>query len=81
MESNFKNTNLNERLINLDKRLIENYYKSIGFYDIKVTSNLAEIKESGQANLNYTINEGTRYIINKISTKIDSVFDKSIFFH
>ena len=43
-----KNTNLNERLINLDKRLIENYYKSIGFYDIKVTSNLAEIKESGQ---------------------------------
>ncbi len=75
-----KNTNLNERLINLDKRLIENYYKSIGFYDIKVTSNLAEIKESGQANLNYTINEGTRYIINKISTKIDSVFDKSIFF-
>ena len=35
-----KNTNLTERLVQLDKRLLSNYYKSLGFYDIKISSNL-----------------------------------------
>ena len=35
-----KNTNFSENLINLDKRLLTNYYKSIGFYDVKINSNL-----------------------------------------
>ena len=30
-----KNTNLNENLIKLDLRLLSNYYKSLGFYDVK----------------------------------------------
>ena len=75
-----KNTVLSESLIELDKRLIFNYYKSIGFYDIKISSNLAEIISSEEANLTYTINEGERYSIGKISTNLDSVFDKKIFF-
>ena len=75
-----KNTNLSENIVNLDKRLLVNYYKSIGFYDIKVNSNIAEINQDGNANLIYTIDEGQRYTINKISTNIDSVFDKKIFF-
>ena len=36
-----KNTILSENLINLDIRLLNNYYKSIGFYDVKINSNLA----------------------------------------
>ena len=39
-----KNTNLTERLVQLDKRLLSNYYKSLGYYDVKITSNLAEIR-------------------------------------
>ena len=31
-----RNTNF-KSLVNLDKRLLENYYKSIGYYDIKLT--------------------------------------------
>ena len=75
-----KNTVLSESLIELDERLIFNYYKSIGFYDIKINSNLAEIINSEEANLTYTISEGERYSIGKISTNLDSVFDKKIFF-
>lgn len=75
-----KNTNLSENIVNLDKRLLVNYYKSIGFYDIKVSSNIAKINQDGNANLIYTIDEGQRYTINKISTNIDSVFNKKIFF-
>ena len=75
-----KNTALSENLINLDQRLLLNYYKSIGFYDVKIESNFAEIDQEGNANLIYTINEGNRYIIDKISTNVDKVFDKKIFF-
>ena len=34
-----KNTSFSENLINLDLRLIKNFYKSQGFYDVKVISN------------------------------------------
>ena len=74
------NTNLSENLINLDKRLLLNFYKSLGYYDIKITSNIAEINKEGNADLVYSIEEGTRYTINKISTNIDKVFDKKLFF-
>ena len=74
------NTNLSENLINLDKRLLTNYYKSLGYYDVKISSNIAEINKAGNADLVYSIEEGTRYTINKISTNIDQVFDKNLFF-
>jgi len=75
-----KNTNFSENLIALDKRLLINYYKSIGFYDVQVNSNIAEINDEGNADIKYTINEGVRYTINKISTNVDKVFDKKLFF-
>ena len=75
-----RNTNFSENIVNLDKRLLINYYKSIGFYNIKVNSTVAEISQSGDAELTYSIDEGTRYTINKISTNVDKVFDKDLFF-
>ena len=75
-----KNTNLSENLIQLDKRLLQNYYKSQGYYDIKISSNIAELGEDKNAKLIYSIEEGKRYRINKISTNVDKVFDKKIFF-
>ena len=75
-----KNTNFSENLVALDKRLLINYYKSIGFYDVQVNSNIAEINDEGNADIKYTINEGVRYTINKISTNVDKVFDKKLFF-
>ena len=47
MENISKNTNLSENLIELDKRLLNNYYKSLGFYDVQISSNLAEINLEG----------------------------------
>ena len=75
-----KNTNLSENIIKLDKSLLVNYYKSIGYYNVKVNSNIAKINNSGDADLMYTIDEGNRFTINKISTNVDEVFDKEIFF-
>ena len=75
-----RNTNFSENLIRLDVRLLTNYYRSLGFYDVKVKSNFAQINQSGNADLIYSIDEGNRYIINKISINVDKVFDKKLFF-
>ena len=74
-----RNTNFNKNLLELDTRLITNYYKSSGFYDAKVSSKLAKINERGNAEIIYSIDEGQRYTVDKISTNIDDVFDKKIF--
>jgi len=45
-----------------------------------VTSSSAEILNSSNININYTINAGQRYTIKKITTNVDSVFDNKLFF-
>ena len=75
-----RNTKFSNNLLNLDIRLLKNYYKSIGYYDVKITSNSAEIQKSGNVEIVYSIDAGNRYIINKILTNADPVFDKKIFF-
>ena len=75
-----RNTVLSENLINLDSRLLKNYYKSLGFYDVQIKSNLAKIVDTENAELVYSIDEGKRYSIGKISTNVDKIFDKKIFF-
>ncbi len=74
------NTNFSKQLVNLDIRLLTNYYKSLGYYNVKINSNYAEITKGGKINLTYSIDAGSRYTINKISTNVDDVFDKNLFF-
>ena len=74
-----KNTFLNYSNIELDKRLLINYYKSLGYYDVQVLSNNAEVSEDNLTNLTYTINAGNRYRVNKISTNVSDVLDKKLF--
>ena len=74
-----RNTNLNQSNIELDKRLLTNYYKSIGYYDVKVLSEIVEIKDNFLAEITFNINAGTRYRISKISTNVDQVLDKNLF--
>ena len=74
-----RNTVLNNKNIELDKRLLSNYYKSIGYYDVKVLSESVTIDEEG-VKLIYNISAGQRYRVNKISTNIDDALDKNVFF-
>ena len=75
-----RNTKFSENLVNLDKRLLRNYYKSLGYYDVNITSTSAEISDTGNVSINYTINAGIRYSIKKIKTNVDTVFDKELFY-
>jgi outer membrane protein insertion porin family len=75
-----RNTNFTQNLVNLDIRLMMNYYKSIGYYDVDIVSNSAELNDKNNVDLVYTINAGTRYTIDKITTTVDSTFDNKLFF-
>jgi len=74
-----KNTFLSKSNIELDKRLLLNYYKSLGYYDVQVLSNNAEVSVDNFTTLTYTINAGNRYKVTKISTNVSDVLDKTIF--
>ncbi len=74
-----KNTFLSTNNIDLDKRLLVNYYKSLGYYDVQVLSNNAEVSKDNLTTLTYTINAGNRYIVTKISTNVSDVLDKKLF--
>ncbi len=62
-----RNVYLNKNLINLDKRLLQNYYKNRGFYDVKILDNYVELdKENYSFDLVYNIDAGNKFTINKL---------------
>ena len=74
------NSKFSENLIQLDIRLLKNYFQSIGYKDVEITSNFVNLNQSGNIDLTYSIEAGQRYRIGKLSTNLDNVFDKKIFF-
>jgi outer membrane protein insertion porin family len=74
-----KNTNLNNNNIELDKRLLKKYYKSLGYYDVQIVSSNAEITKENTTTLTFSINSGQRYKISKISANVSEIFDKKTF--
>jgi outer membrane protein insertion porin family len=73
-----KNVNLTKRNIELDKRLLTNYYKSNGYYDVQILSDSIELIDD-HIELNYTINAGKRYRFVKFETNVQSPFDSKLF--
>ena len=74
-----RNVYLNAERIELDKRLLKNYYLSKGYYNVEIVSSSAESKSKTDIELTYNINAGDRFRIKKLSADIDPVFDRSIF--
>ena len=60
-----RNKLLNQNRINLDSRLLENFYKNKGFYNVKVESTFAEFLDDGWFNLTFNINAGEKHYFNE----------------
>ena len=58
------NVYLDQSRINLDKRLIKNYYKNLGFYKVEVLSSYAEFNKNGNFNLIFNIEAGDYHYFN-----------------
>ena len=79
---------LNKSLLDLDKRLLENYYKNNGYYNVKVINSFAELNDEGSFKIVFNINAGSKYFFNNFSLslpddykekdfkKVNKIFDK-----
>ena len=65
--------------IELDKRLLENYYKNKGYYEVNVKSTNVEYSEGVGFILTYNINAGKRYKFRKIYANVSEALDKEAF--
>ena len=74
-----RNVYLNEGRIKLDKRLLKNYYKNKGYYEVDIKSTDVEYTKGEGFILTYNINAGKRYRFKKIFANISESLDKNAF--
>jgi len=70
---------LNKERVALDKRLLKNYYRNKGYYEVDVKSTNVEYSEGEGFVLTYNINAGKRYRFKKIFANVSETLDKSAF--
>jgi outer membrane protein insertion porin family len=70
---------LNENTINLDKRLLKNFYLSKGYYNVSINSSFAKLIENDQFELIYSIEPNKKIFFNNISLKLPNDFDETNF--
>ena len=75
-----QNVYLNQERIELEKRLLENYYRNKGYYEVDLTSSNVEYSEGEGFVLTYSINAGKRYKFKKIFANVSETLDSSAFF-
>ena len=70
---------LNKGRIDLDKRLLQNYYKNKGYYEVEVKSTNVEFSEGVGFVLTYNIDAGKRYKFKKIYANVAKSLDEEAF--
>ena len=58
---------LNEELIEIDKRLLKNFYLKKGFYDVVINSSFAKLYDNDQFELIFNISAGDKIFFNDLS--------------
>ncbi len=70
---------LNQSLIDLDKRLLENYYKNNGYLKVKVLNSFAELNKEGFFKLVFNIDAGKKYYFNNFDLLLPEDYDDKDF--
>ena len=70
---------LNESMINLDQRLLTNFYKNKGFFNVKVNSSFANYLGDDKFELIYNIAAGKKYFFNEIDLVLPLDYDETNF--
>ncbi len=70
---------LNQSLIELDKRLLENYYKNNGYYKVEILNSFAELNNDGFFKLTFNINAGQKYYFNNLTLELPTDYDPKDF--
>lgn len=70
---------LNESLLNLDKRLLENFYKNEGYYEIKVLNSYAELNDQESFKLVFNIDSGKKFYFNNFTLNLPEDYNRKDF--
>ena len=70
---------LNEKQIELDQRLLKNFYLNEGYYNVKISQTSANIIEDNNFNLTYNINSGKKFFFNDLNLNIPKDYDSNNF--
>tara|TARA_B100000900_G_scaffold408235_1_gene422183 strand:- start:276 stop:2519 length:2244 start_codon:yes stop_codon:yes gene_type:complete len=74
-----KNVYINQELINLDKRLLTNYFKNNGYYNVKIENSFVEFDKESNFNLIYNILPGKKFFFNDFSLNLPTDYDPELF--
>ena len=74
-----KNVYINQELINLDKRLLSNYFKNNGYFKVKIENSFVEFDKNSNFNLIFNIAPGKKYFFNDFSLNLPSNYDAKLF--
>ena len=61
---------LNENLINYDKRLLYNFYKNKGFYNINIESSFANYLGNNEFEILYNVSSGKKFYFNEFNLNL-----------
>ncbi len=70
---------LNQSLIDLDKRLLENFYKNNGYAKVKVLNSFAELDNKDSFKLIFNIDSGNKYFFNELNLNLPDDYDQDDF--
>ena len=70
---------LNENIIELDKRLLANFYKNNGYYNVKVNSTFAKLIDDNKFELIFNIDANNKVFFGDLKLNLPSDFDESNF--
>ena len=73
------NVYINEELINLDKRLLTNYFKDNGYFNVNVENSFVEFDKNSNFNLIFKITSGKKYFFNDFALNLPSNYDPETF--
>jgi outer membrane protein insertion porin family len=70
---------LNINSVFLDERLLKNFYKNNGYYNVKINSSYAKLIDSNNFELIFNIDAGTKVFFGDLKLILPSDFDKNNF--
>ena len=70
---------LNENIVEFDKRLLENFYKNSGYYNVKVNSSFAKMLEDNEFELIFNIDAKSKILFGDLSLTLPADFNEENF--
>ena len=71
--------NIDVQRFNLDEKLLANFYKNKGYFNVKINSSFAQIIEDKYFDVIFNISAGEKYYFNQMQLNIPIDYDKNDF--